>query len=163
MTDVYINRYFLNSITNIYLHFVNLCFVLRHKLQPNSVTDAEERLILCLLHHPSTIRVQTIILSSWSVLQERTLFRLPRLISHNRKNTICPCTRNQHVISVKHVFHTYMHTYIPTDMCACIHAYIYTNIHTCIHTHLYIYLSLSLSLSLSLCVCVCGTWKKNRQ
>ena len=38
-------------------------------LQPNSKTATEERLIMSLLYHPSTIRVCKIILLNWSLLQ----------------------------------------------------------------------------------------------
>ena len=41
-------------------------------LQPNSKTAAEERPIMSLLYHPSTIRVRKIIQPNWSFLQART-------------------------------------------------------------------------------------------
>ena len=61
-------------------------------LQPNSKTAAEERPIMSLLYHPSTIRVRKIILSNWSLLQARTevakIFSRPQLIAYKRDTNI---------------------------------------------------------------------------
>ncbi|WP_419619241.1 GIY-YIG nuclease family protein, partial [Thiolapillus sp.] len=61
-------------------------------LQPNSKTAAEERPIMSLLYHPSTIRVRKIILSNWSLLQARTevakIFSRPPLIAYKRDTNI---------------------------------------------------------------------------
>ena len=44
----------------------------KNPLQPNSKTAAEERPIMSLLYHPSTIRMRKIVLSNWSLLQACT-------------------------------------------------------------------------------------------
>ena len=67
MTD-FINRHYPKSIIKKAFDLVKL-IPRQQILQPNCVTAAEDRLILSLLYHSSTIHVWSIILKNWSFLQ----------------------------------------------------------------------------------------------